>query len=84
MHRYGRMSVFKIEADHPVKIQEFGRVVGISQEFMGLSTVALFCSMFLLQMYIPKIHDYSHIVNPLEPGRTRMQNRGPQTTATSL
>ena len=38
MNRHESMSDFKVEASHPVKIQEFGRVVGISQEFMGLST----------------------------------------------
>ena len=36
MTRHQSMSDFKVEASHPVKIQELGRVVGISQEFMGL------------------------------------------------
>ena len=34
MHRYGRMSDFKFEAAHSVKIQEFGSVAEIRQEFM--------------------------------------------------
>ena len=38
MNRHGSMSDFKVEASHPVKIQEFGRVTEVRQEFMVVPT----------------------------------------------